>query len=453
MARILDATAESALVAGEPPSWLAQLQQASFRGVPFQVDAIDWTGGDNVVLREYPFQDLPTVFRMGAAAQELKFSAYVIGDDYHLQRAALMSALTGEGMLMHPTAGAMRVFVAGKYTVKEHPTAEGGMARFDLHFVRADARRYPVGVVNTSAAATIASAVAKASAVDAFAAQWSLTATPGWAAERAVTRLKDSLDVAMATLAGAARSLGAYNTMLITRYQALRGGLDGLLAAPRQLADSVATLFELPGQLKNAGARDLQSAFAFVFSVRARIKATGYEVSVMPAVGAGLVMYGTGNADLLATDSAARVRLTALSSASDRLIDGLATAAWVEATASVELGNYDEALAMRGALTNQLMRLLGEASASAAPQVLPASNWHDTMLGLYTAGLADLQARSRDLVRLTSYTPEGWQPVWYISYRLFGTAAYADEILAMNPHITHPLLVPPGRPLRILRRD
>jgi len=72
---------------------------------------------------------------------------------------------------------------------------------------------------------------------------------------------------------------------------------------------------------------------------------------------------------------------------------------------------------------------------------------------LYIAALADLQARSRDLVRLTSYTPESWQPVWFISHRLFGTADYADEILDMNPHITHPLLVPPGRPLRIMRHD
>jgi prophage DNA circulation protein len=72
---------------------------------------------------------------------------------------------------------------------------------------------------------------------------------------------------------------------------------------------------------------------------------------------------------------------------------------------------------------------------------------------LQTTALKDLQARSRDVVRLTSYTPKAWQPVWYISYFLFGTAAYADEILDLNPHITHPLLVPPGMALRIMRHD
>lgn len=454
MSQQLDAIAESQLLdAGQAQSWLDQLRPATFRDVPFQVDSTDWTAGDNVVVREYPFQDLPTVFRMGAGMEEIKFSAYVIGINYHLQRAALMAALTGPGILMHPTAGAMRVYVAGKFSVKENPTAEGGMARFDLHFIRAEARRYPQGVANTAADATTKAEVARAGAADAFAAQWSLAAKPGWVAERAVARLKSALDVVWGPLSAASRALGGFNSTLIGNYQALRAGLDTLVSTPRQLADNVATLFELPRELGNAAARDLQSAFAFAFSMRGRIKATGYEVSVVPAVGAGLVMYGTGNADLLAVDTVARRQLDALTGASDQLIESLATASYVQATASIDLASYDEAMAMRNALAAQVGRLLGAASSAAPAQSLPASNWHDAMLLLYTAALADLQSRSRDLVRLTSYTPESWQPVWYISYKLFGTAAYADEILAMNQHIEHPLLVPPGIALRIVRHD
>ena len=72
------------------------------------------------------------------------------------------------------------------------------------------------------------------------------------------------------------------------------------------------------------------------------------------------------------------------------------------------------------------------------------------MIGLQTAALRDLQQRSRDLVRLTTYTPQAWVPVWQLSFELYGTASYADEILEMNPHIRNPLLVPPGRALRIV---
>ena len=45
-------------------AWLKQLRRASWRNVPFQVDTVDISAGQNTVLREYPFQDLPTVFSM-----------------------------------------------------------------------------------------------------------------------------------------------------------------------------------------------------------------------------------------------------------------------------------------------------------------------------------------------------------------------------------------------------
>ena len=151
------------------------------------------------------------------------------------------------------------------------------------------------------------------------------------------------------------------------------------------------------------------------------------------------------------SESAARIKLRQLQATGDRLIESLAVAAYVEAASALELANYDEAMALRSAVHAQFTRLLSGASDDAAGEALTSTSWHDAMAALHTAALADLQTRSRDLVRLTTYTPEAWQPVWYISHRLYGTAAYADEILAMNPHITHPLLVPPGRPLRIVR--
>lgn len=433
-------------------SWLDQLQQAKFRGVPFQVDTVEHQAGDNVVLREYPFQDLPTVFRMGDAAEEIKLSAYVIGPDYDVQRDRLREVLSGEGELVHPTAGTMRVFVAGKYRIKEAPTAEGGMARFDLTFVRAEPRRYPQGQTNTKANGVTAAATAKSAAADAFGAGWKLKDKPGWIAEQAVERVRAVVDGVWGQLAGVSSGLGDYTSAAIANYQVLRAGLDDLVRTPRLLADRVAALFVLPADLGNSAARDFQGAFAWAFELDQRLPRRPFEVVQQPAVGV-LAMYGTGHADAAPLASAGQAQISMLAATSDRLVESLAVAAYVQATAAVELANYDEAMAMRQAVHAQMTRLLKTASAAAPAAALPASSWHSAMLGLHTAALADLQARSSDLVRLTSYTPEGWQPVWYISYRLFGTAAYAGEIMAMNPHIRHPLLVPPGRALRIVRHD
>ena len=453
MSERLDAIAESQYVNGQLPVWTDQLRPASFRDVPFHVDTIEWTAGDNVVLREYPFQDLPTVFRMGAAAQEIKFSAYVIGQDYHLQRDALMRALTGPGKLMHPTAGVLEVFVAGKFTVKEAPTSEGGMARFDLHFVVAEPRRYPVGTANTQRQASAQADVAQAAAADNFAAAWIVTDKPGWVAEQAVARVKDSLAGLTSRISTASSGLNDFNSSFNANYRAIVNGLNDLVRAPRQLADAVVQLVRLPQDLSQVAARDFAAAFAWAFDLKAQLPRKPFEVRVMPPVGAGLVMYGTGTPVAGVPDSTGQRQINALAAGGDAFLEVVATAAFVQAMAVAELSNYDEALALRAQLHQQCIRLMQAASEAEATRALPGTSVHDALLALHGAALADLQARGQDLVRLTTYTPESWQPVWYISHKLFGTARYADEIMAMNPHIQHPLLVPPGRPLRIVRHE
>ncbi|MFT4192480.1 MAG: DNA circularization N-terminal domain-containing protein [Comamonas sp.] len=434
-------------------SWLDQLQQASFRGVAFHVDTIDVSAGDNVVVREYPFQDLPTVFRMGDGVEEIKFSAYVIGDDYHEQRERLREVLSGEGVLVHPTAGSIRAYVAGKYRIQETPTAEGGIARFELTFIRAEARRYPVGVANTPAEAGLAADAAALAAQDQFGGAFDMDSVYGWSADQAVARVRASVDAVWDQMKAVSGGLGDFTSAALRNYETLRDGLLDLVSTPRELADQIATLFELPGELTQAARANFMGAFSFLFDMSDRISQADFEFTATPADGLGLVVYGTGTAGPLGEDSPVRATLAQLTSSSDLLFETLATAAWVRAAAQYELTGYDDAMAMRQAIHAQCTRLLTEASALAAPATAPGESWHDAVMALHTTALADLQARSRDLVRLTTYTPEAWQPIWYVSYRLFGTAAYADEILALNPHIEHPLLVPPGRPLRVVRRE
>ena len=434
-------------------AWLDQLLPASFRGVAFQVDTIEHQAGDNVVLREYPFQDLPTVFRMGDGVEEIKFAAYVIGDDYTDQREQLRAVLTGEGVLIHPTAGSIRVFVVGKYTVKENPTAEGGMARFDLTFARAETRRYPAGVANTPKVATDKATEAKAASVDAFASAFDLAGKPGWVADRVVARVNDSVAAVWGNMSKVTGGLGDFTNTAIGNYQVLRDGLSSLVGQPRLLGGAIASLFSLPTDLSIAIPRDFAAAFEGLFDMGSKVSRRDFEVSSMPAVGAGLVMYGTGDATTLGMSTPARVQLGALNDTSDLLIESLAVCGWVQAIAAADLTSYDDALALRNKVHAQCAKLLMRASTQAAIASLPASAWHDSMAGLLTAALADITDRSRDLARLTTYTPDGWMPIWLVSYRLFGTADYADEILDMNPHIEHPLLVPPGKPLRVMRHD
>lgn len=432
-------------------SWLDQLRPASFRDIKFQVDTIEHHAGDNVVLREYPFQDLPTIFRMGEAAEEIKFSAYVIGPDYIAQRDALRAVLTGEGLLQHPTAGLIKVFVNGKFTVKENPVAEGGMARFDLVFVRAEVRRFPVGVTNTPAAAVAAAQVARAAAIDNFAAKFSIAGKSGWTGERVLRQLMGVMDKLAAPLKLLTATLDGVRNGLVGQYQLVRAGLSELARTPRLLAYSINQLLALPQDLSNAFKRDLLTNFGGLFNLKSKLPQTDFETPIVPPVGQGLVMFGLADPAALtnANSSASIAELAALNAATIELVETLATCAFVEACAAYEMTGYDEALQLRSQLNEQCTRLLTEGSAAAAPTSLPAQSWHDAVVALHSAGLADLQARSSTLTRLSSYTPQAWLPVWVVSYQLYGTVDYAEQILAMNPHITHPLLVPPGVALRV----
>lgn len=440
-------------------NWIDQLRMASFKGVPFQVDTVDITAGDNVVVREYPFQDLPTVFRMGEAVEEFKIAAYVIGDDYLDQVVALRLALTGEGVLIHPTAGAVRVYVSAKYTIKENPTAEGGMARFDLSFVRAEARRYPVTAANTPQQAFQAAEKASAAVQSAMAASWNLPAAPSWAQALAVLRLSTSITAVWGQISAVTGQITGFRDAVIGNYQALTAGLTQLITMPQALAQAVAGLFALPSDMSAAVARDYQAAFAWGFELSSKLVKTDYTAVVIPAAAssghsgvgdAGLVIYGAGSADTLGLSSDARQQLAVLMASTDALFETLATAAYVQTLVFDDIDNYDRALMLRKSVYNQCTRLLMTASVATPSQAMPDSSYHDAVSGLLTAALQDVQTRSRDLARLTTYTPQSWEPVWQVSYKLFGTAAYADEILAMNPHITHPMLVQPGRALRIV---
>lgn len=488
-------------------SWIDQLQPASFRDVPFQVHEVSHQAGDTVVIREYPFQDLPTVFRMGEGAEEIKFSAYVIGDDYIEQREALREVLSGEGVLIHPTAGTIRVYVAGRYGIKEAIVEEGGMARFDLTFIRAESRRYPTGVTNTEDEAFDAASEAMDAAEDLFSAEFTLGGVQGWVANAAGGGLLGSISGVWGQVGGLAGSLGALGSLsslgslaslgslgslsslaslgslgslasigalgsigslsslasfgnnLIGGYQSLVGNFSSLLSTPRLLAGSIRSMFSMPSGLPTVLASRYQDSFSGLFVMSDVVPRNDFEVSVVPPVGGGLVIYGSGVAPADIADSPGRQELQRLVAVADRFIETLAVASYVQASTAREFSgesdsvNYDEAMQMRRAVHDQCTRLLVTASEDVAPRAVPTSAWHQAVSALHTAALKDMQTRGRDLVRMTTYTPQAWQPIWYISHRLYGTARYADEIMALNPHIRHPLLVPPGIELRVLRHD
>ncbi len=421
--------------------WLQQLRQASWRGVPFQVDTVDTTAGQNTVLRDYPFQDLPTVFSMGAAAEEFKFSAYLIGNDYLEQLEALREVLKGDGILIHPTQGSIRCYYHGKYTVKEAPASEGGIARLELNFVRGEERRYPTGTQNTTEALEDANADAKKSIVDTFTDNFKIDGLAGWSLENLRNGLRDSLDAVWSVISTVNSGVNYYDNLV---QQFIISPGNELLGITGVLGNTVGSIMRVPqnlpttqaitvfGQMRNLWPTSSSQSVATVYKTSGVPPTTDANMRLAKALTPTYTPYVT----------EARQREAALFASLAVLFEGLATVATAEAVAQIELDNIDQAAAFRQDFNQQLSRLLRLGAAD-----------HRVLARLHTAVLADLQERSKGLARMTTYTPQSWQPALYISYRLFGTVQWMDEILQMNPHIRHPLLVPPNTPLRIIKHN
>lgn len=128
-------------------TWREKRLAASFRGVPFFVDDDSTPVGRRTQLHEYPQRDKPLVEDMGAKTRTVKMSGFVIGDDCLFQRDNLLHALDqpGSGELVHPWFGRMTV-TPGEGCEVSHERRAGGMVRFQLEFIEAGEKGYPVGV-------------------------------------------------------------------------------------------------------------------------------------------------------------------------------------------------------------------------------------------------------------------------------------------------------------------
>lgn len=133
-----------------------ELIGASFRGVPFFVENAQRSGGRRVVVHEFPLRDVPFVEDLGRRSRTFPIEGYVIGDDYLVQKNALLSALedtAGPGELRHPNYGVLRA-VCSSLSVRES-RAEGGMATFSIEFVETPAQA-PVPTVEDDSAGVVA---------------------------------------------------------------------------------------------------------------------------------------------------------------------------------------------------------------------------------------------------------------------------------------------------------
>lgn len=99
-------------------SWFDELQQASFRGVPFAVLGGESRFGRRVAVHQYPMRDKPYIEDLGRSTRRINLGGFLVenslvygGGSALAQRDAMVAAAEtpGPGTLVHPTLGTLQV--------------------------------------------------------------------------------------------------------------------------------------------------------------------------------------------------------------------------------------------------------------------------------------------------------------------------------------------------------
>lgn len=171
-----------------------QLQPASFRGVPFEVEASGITVGRRTVVHEYPQRDRPYVEDMGRATRNITLQCFVVGSDYLEQAQALMHELEepGPGTLIHPWLGEMEVTIS---SVSELQFDQGlGVASVTITATEAGDLELPAVTADEDTEALEAADAVEKSAVDKFCEDFDLSTINDWIDSALEGSLLDALN-------------------------------------------------------------------------------------------------------------------------------------------------------------------------------------------------------------------------------------------------------------------
>lgn len=390
------------------PDFFTSLRQASFRGVPFEVDGVEATGGRRVVLHEYPLRDTPYSEDLGRRAREFSVRGFLVqgrGYDYFQARADLLAALEayGPGELVHPWHGEMRV-AAEEYRLRES-MERGGLLELDIRFREAGQLVNPAAAADTAGGVATAAASVRQALKNSF---LSVFAPALDELDKLATVLDEAVGLAMEYL-GLPQSLMAEGLAHV----------QSLLATPAALFDALTGLLgSLLGNGNESADATAVSGAATQTPFRAVIGADSEALERL-----------LGGSAVITTDAGRVIR------------DAVAQVAVVEAAASTahtEYATADDALAERDAVVAGLDAI----------EPVAEDGVFQGLAELRRAVVTDLTSRGAELPRVRSVILPGVMPALVAAYRIHADAARADEIVSRN-RIRHPGRVPGGTPLEV----
>lgn len=399
-----------------------QLRPASFRGVPFEVDAGEIEAGRRTQVHEYPKRDKAYPEDLGRATRSFTVAAYVVGADYVERANRLLAAVeeAGPGTLVHPWLGTMRVSLNAPARISFD--RDLGLARAQLSFVEEGELTFPTAANATASQSRLAAQGLETAAAQSFAESFTVDGLPDHVAESASEALGNAFDVlaggpsfpgdqvidyANTASAALARARGYMNNPLLLATDMMEFlGLSDLSGAQQRWGDVARSLLRLAS---NAG---LAYGELGAFATPSRRVAQVNTQAVRALTRQGLIAQAVG------------------------------ASSFVGSTADVSPAQaYDDLLGVRNDLISAI---------DAESLVATSDATYDALQVARSRVWEDLTTRSRSSARLTTVRPPAPLPALVLAYDLYEDAARDDEIVMRN-RVSHPGFVPP-RELLVLTR-
>lgn len=118
-------------------SWADSLQEASFRGVPFDIINTRDSAQRDLAQHEYPYLNGADIQDLGSKPHSLQTQAVFWGDDYESRLQTFLEALRklGSGDLIHPVFGSMPNMQVAVWQVN-HDAENVDYCTVDIQFVQ-----------------------------------------------------------------------------------------------------------------------------------------------------------------------------------------------------------------------------------------------------------------------------------------------------------------------------
>lgn len=428
-------------------AWETDLQDASFRGVAFDIINTRDSMQRDIAQHEYPYRDGANIDDLGAKPRSLQCQAVFFGDDYESRLQAFMAALytRGPGELIHPVFGVMPDMLCYVYQVN-HEAENPDYCTVDLQFLQDGLD------------------------VEFFVREWPLSQADAIfnQAQGILDNAATLLDNGMKPLRTARQYLARAKALGVTALNmvaVLRGDITGFISSttdfvnfPSAFMNDIQSALSLQSSAAmssiSGDSAVYASAPAVVIADWAAVKTQADEVAALPA---GLV---TGDvtasvempANVTTSDIRELIAMTMISvaielakQASDLLSDETITASLSPDDISLIAGDARQAVqnaidSVRSTWPAEMENVSSSATSIALQYQPVIDGLRDTALSLQSMAVALINARPPMIQRTVASATN----LHLLAHQWYGDYTRAGELKLLNPSLRDPNHIIPG---------